>query len=201
MTRRFIVNYRGPTTFTSPHSQPRAQQHTTVRHDRIRPARGTDAWLVLHTPDGAPALSGFSPDHLITSAACASQCAVCASYSKSAPTSVAAKPPRVYASPDALHLWSFLRLQGRRLWLRDRQVRLREWGLRRQGQRRVPLWANLQVRQRLLRVLHGQVLQLGQLPAHRGPCDHPPPTRLLGVASDPERNPPPPLLACRRELS
>ena len=65
---------------------------------------------------------------------------------------------------DALHLWSFLRLQGRRLWLRDRQVRLREWGLRRQGQRRVPLWANLQVRQRLLRVLHGQVLQHGQLP-------------------------------------
>ena len=63
-----------------------------------------------------------------------------------------------------MHLWSFLRLQGRRLWLRDRQVRLREWGLRRQGQRRVPLWANLQVRQRLLRVLHGQVLQHGQLP-------------------------------------
>ena len=103
------------------------------------------------------------------------------------------------ATKDAVHLWSFLRLQGRRLWLRDRQVRLREWGLRRQGQRRVPLWANLQVRQRLLRVLHGQVLQHGQVPSHRGPCDHPPPTRLLGAASGPERTPPPPLLGCRRE--
>ena len=34
--------------------------------------------------------------------------------------------------------------------------------------------------------------------AHRGPCDHPPPTRLLGAASGPERSPPPPLLGCRR---
>ena len=112
------------------------------------------------------------------------------------PRSVAGNGPRL-VDQDALHLWSFLCLQGRRLWLRDRQVRLREWGLRRQGQRRVPLWANLQVRQRLLRVLHGQVLQHGQLPT--GPCDHPPPTRLLGAASGPERSPPPPLLGCRRE--
>ena len=77
-------------------------------------------------------------------------CLPCASSARS----VAGNGPRL-VDQDALHLWSFLRLQGRRLWLRDRQVRLREWGLRRQGQRRVPLWANLQVRQRLLRVLHG----------------------------------------------
>ena len=122
-------------------------------------------------------------------------CSVITSPCKSA-RSVAGNGPRL-VDQDALHLWSFLRLQGRRLWLCDRQVRLREWGLRRQGQRRVPLWAYLQVRQRLLRVLHGQVLQHGQLPT--GPCDHPPPTRLLGAASRPERSPPPPLLGCRRE--